>query len=473
MKLVVWKRACATIFLFLAAASVSSAQTFNTLLLFGGADGAQPYAGLVQGTDGNLYGTTTAGGTHGHGTVFRITTSGTLSTIYNFCAMPNCEDGEYPSTLLLAGDGNFYGAASGGGLYGAGLIFKMPAGGKPTPIYNFCSETNCPDGYAPQGPLIQGTDGNFWGTTHEGGSDNSGTVFELSPGGKLTTIHSFQYTDGYMPNALIQATDGNFYGTTYSGGMTDCYYWSDCGTVFKITPGGTLTTLYSFDFTHGATPYAPLIEANNGKFYGTTYYGGYESIYGCVYGCGTVFRITAEGVLTTVTTFRSAEAQNPTAPLIQATDGNLYGTALLSEDCTGEIFEITLSGTFNNLYCFGQLGQFLYPEAGLFQSTNGVLYGTTVGDGGWEGSVYSESVGLGPFAISVPSAGKAGQGVILLGTNLTGTTSVTFNGKGARFKVVSATEITATVPAGATTGTIQVVTPGGTLSSNIPFRVIQ
>jgi len=110
-----------------------------------------------------IYGTTTSGGTHSHGTVFRITTSGILSTIYNFCATPNCEDGEYPSALVLAGDGNFYGAASGGGLYGAGLIFKMPAGGKPNPVYNFCSETNCPDGYAPQGSLIQGTDGNFWG----------------------------------------------------------------------------------------------------------------------------------------------------------------------------------------------------------------------------------------------------------------------------------------------------------------------
>jgi len=292
--------------------------------------------------------------------------------------MPNCEDGEDASTLLLASDGNFYGAAE-GGLYGAGLIFKMPAGGKPTPIYNFCSQTNCPDGMYPQGPLIQGTDGNFWGTTYEGGSDNSGTVFKLSPGGKLTTIHSFQYTDGYMPNALIQATDGNFYGTTYSGGTTDCVYFysSNCGTVFKMTPGGTLTTLYSFDFTHGATPSAPLVEANNGKFYGTTAYGGDDSFYGCVYGCGTVFQITTAGVLTTLYRFGSAQASRPTAPMIQATDGNLYGTALQGEDCSGEIFEITRSGTFTELYCLVEVtSEWLEPGAGLFQSTNGVFYGT-------------------------------------------------------------------------------------------------
>jgi DnaJ-class molecular chaperone len=118
-------------------------------------------------------------------------------------------------------------------------------------------------------------------------------------------------------------------------------------------------------------------------------------------------------------------------------------------------------------------GQWLEPGAGLFQFTNGVFYGTTYAEFGGDGSIYSESVGLGPFVIDVPSAGKAGQGVIVLGTNLSGATSVTFNGKGAKFKVASATEITATVPAGATTGTVQVVAPSGTLKSNVPFRVIQ
>ncbi len=321
--------------------------------------------------------------------------------------------------------------------------------------------------------LIQGTDGNFWGTTYDGGSDNAGTVFKLNPAGTLTTVHSFQGADGSMPNALIQATDGNFYGTTHWGGTTECVYWAYCGTVFKITPGGALTTLYSFDFTHGAEPYAPLIEANNGKFYGTTFYGGEDSFCGCVEGCGTVFQITADGVLTTLYRFGSAHASNPTAPLIQATDGNLYGTALANEDCSGDIFEITRSGTFTELYCLGEVNsEWLEPGAGLFQSTNGIFYGTTYAEFGGDGSIYSESVGLGPFVIDVPSAGKAGQRVIILGTNLTGTTSVTFKGKGAKFKVVSGTEITASVPTGATTGTVQVVTPGGTLNSNVPFRVL-
>jgi len=231
----------------------------------------------------------------------------------------------------------------------------------------------------------------------------------------FTTLHSFDITDGADPYAgLVQATDGNFYGTTIAGGA------HGGGTVFKITPSGTLTTLHSFDVTDGFALVAGLVQATDGNFYGTTNRGGANA-------SGTVFKITPSGTLTTLHSFCSK---------IGCTDGQ-------------------------------------YPEAALVQDTNGTFYGTTRGGGAHTyGTVFSLSVGLWPFVETQPTSGKVGAAVKILGTNLTGATSVTFNGTSAVFKVVSSSEITATVPAGATTGKVKVVTLHGTLSSNVPFRVL-
>jgi uncharacterized repeat protein (TIGR03803 family) len=241
----------------------------------------------------------------------------------------------------------------------------MTPAGTLTTLYSFCSKSLCTDGSYPYAGLVQGTDGNFYGTTETGGAHiNYGTVYKVTPSGTLTTLYSFcgcnPSTPGQIPlAALIQATDGNFYGTTYNG-------YGVYGTVFKITSGGTLTTLHSFDYTDGASLYGGLVQATNGTFYGATNNGGAYS----------------------------------------------------------------------------------------------------------DGTVFSLSVGLGPFVETLPTFGKEGATIIILGTNLTGATKVSFNGTAAKFMVVSDTEMHATVPPGAKTGTLEVTTPEGTLKSNLIFRVI-
>ena len=277
------KMAC-TIFVVCAATAIAApAQTFTTLHIFDGTDGEYPAAGLVQGTDGNFYGTTGYGGattcTYGCGTIFKITPAGTLTTLHSF----DYTDGEYPLGvgLVQATDGNFYGTTYSGAAYGYGTVFKITPASALTTLHSFDST----DGADPEAGLVQGTDGSFYGTTYFGGAYNYGTIFKITPAGTLTTLHSFDYTDGEYPlgGGLVQATDGNFYGTTSE--VANGY-----GTVFKITPTGTLTTLHSFHVTDGAYPEA-LVQATDGNFYGTTSFGGTAG--NCTPGgCGTVFKIS-------------------------------------------------------------------------------------------------------------------------------------------------------------------------------------
>jgi uncharacterized repeat protein (TIGR03803 family) len=280
----------------------SPAQTLTTLHSFDYTDGAFPGnegAGLVQATDGNFYGTTHTGGAHSDGTVFKITSGGTLTTLYSFCSQTNCADGSSPyAGLVQATNGNFYGTTPYGGaqgLEGDGTVFKITPGGTLTTLHSFNGYPS--DGSHPYAELIQATDGNFYGTTQSGGANlfegsGAGTVFKITSSGKLTVLYSFcsqaGCTDGRGPRAgLVQATDGNLYGTTVFGGA------GGCGTVFKITPGGTLTTLHSFDGVDGCVPEAGLVQATGGNFFGTTHEGGTQSV-------GTVFKITLGGTLTTL-----------------------------------------------------------------------------------------------------------------------------------------------------------------------------
>jgi len=487
-----------TVFVFCAAAVSSRAQTFTTLLNFDGANGAYPEFGpLIQGTDGNFYGTTFEGGANnvslctnlgaaGCGTVFKITPGGTLTTLYNFCPKPNCTDGAAPSAgLVLGTDGNFYGTTVGGGslagfcVNGCGTVFKITPGGTLTTLHAFVDF----DGAGPNG-LVQGTDGNFYGTTEGGGGGSAGAVFKITSGGTFTTLHSFGGTDGAIPQAaLIQGTDGNFYGTTTSGGVSTCAP-NGCGTIFKINAGGTLTTLYKFcsqpACTDGFAPDAPLMQATDGNFYGTASGGGAHSN-------GTVFKITPGGTLTTVHSFSGADGANPLAGLVQATDGNVYGTtwaggasnACSSAPC-GTVFKMTPAGTLTTVHSFVSTDGD-NPFAGLLQATDGNFYGTALRGGTSKncnvpagvgcGTIFSLGVGLGPFVETRPTVGLEGTTVIILGNNLTGATGVRFNGTAATFSVVSSSAIQTTVPVGATTGIVQVTTPGGTLNSNVPFQV--
>jgi len=473
---------------WLTTAIASPAQTFKSLVSFDGTDGRTVNAPVVQGIDGNLYGTTFSGGDHG--TVFKITPGGVLTTLYTFCAQTNCTDGNWPQAgVVLGTDGNFYGTTFYGGtnsycendlsIAACGTVFKITPGGELTTLYSFCAQSNCADGDEPSARLVQGSDGNFYGTTSEGGASINccGIIFKITPGGKLTTLYTFVCSgancgDGEFPSGLVQATDGNFYGTTNGGGAIGD------GTVFKITPEGTLTTLHSFGGTDGYGPEAGLVQASDGDLYGTTLYGG-------AYGWGTVFKITVAGALTTLYSFcaqtNCPDGSNASGVLVQATDGNFYGTAGAGGPITsacptdqgecGTVFKVTPGGTLTTLHSFDSTDGW-YPFAGVVQATNGSFYGTTENGGtNNDGTVFTLSMGLGPFVKTLPASGAVGAKVTILGNTLTGATKVTFNGTAATFTVVSSTQITTTVPTGATSGIVAVTTPGGVLKSNVAFQV--
>jgi uncharacterized repeat protein (TIGR03803 family) len=474
----------------------AQAQTLETLHTFCSVtnndgdclDGANPGAGLVQATTGNFYGTTQYGGATSHGTTFKMTPLGRLTALHDFCSDVACADGSEPLSGLMQGsNGNLYGMTFSGGAYegqvlNEGVIFKMTLGGTLTPLVTF-ENTN---GSRPIGSLIQAQNGELYGTTGDGGAyapqltSAGGTIFKMTASGTLETVHSFcgsvngngYCADGYAPSAgLVQASNGDFYGTTEYGGT------NDAGTVFKLTPGGTLTTLYSFcteaNCADGSWP-SVLIQAADGNLYGTTVYGGFGQD-------GTVFKITPSGQLTTIYKFCSlancADGVEPLyAGLIQGTDGNLYGTTSSGGTTYGgTLFRITTAGTLTTLYDFcSQSGckDGVGPQAGLIQGTNGDFYGTTYSGGTYGyGTVFSLSTGLGPFVALQSTYGKIGAQVKILGTDLTGATAVTFNGTAAAFTVVSKSEITTTVPTGATTGPVVVTTPGGVLSSSQAYTV--
>jgi uncharacterized repeat protein (TIGR03803 family) len=441
----------------------------------------------VQGTDGNFYGTSSIGGKNNAGTVFRITPAGALMTLHSFCSLPGCTDGQYPNSALVLGtDGTFYGTTGQGGTGSTpyGTVFKITPQGKLTTVYNFCPQSGCADGAFPAAPMVQGTDGNFYGSTYEGGTNNFGVLFKVSPKGQFSRIYSFcskpGCADGEYPSygALVRGLDGNFYGTTNLGGAN-----GDYGTVFKVTPAGKLTTLYSFcsqsSCMDGIYP-AGLVRAPNGNFYSTATAGGICLGEGNAQGCGTVFEITPSGKLTTLYVFcaqtECADGANPTG-LVQATDGNFYGATSQggkTKDGTfngGSIFKITPAGILTTLYAFCSLTNNCSDGSlpnGLVQSTGGSFWGITEAG---TGTVFKLGVGLGPFVETLPTSRKVGATVTILGNSLTGSTSVTFNGKSAAFTVISASEITAVVPAGATTGKVKVVTPHGMLISNAVFSV--
>ncbi len=485
------KTACAIFLLCAAITIVARAQTFTSLATFDFTNGANPSSlSLVQGIDGNLYGTTVSGGSlaciGGCGTIFRITTSGALTSLYSFCAQAGCADGINPYAGLIQGtDGNLYGTTSGGGQFRGGTVFKMTLDGTFTSLYSFCTQANCADGGYPEAALIQGTDGNFYGTTWAGGTDGAGTVFQITSMGKLTTIGNFNMQNGSDPVAgLLQATNGKFYGTAFEGGF-------ESGTIFEVSRGRGLLPLYVFcsqpNCTDGANPSAGLVEGVDGNLYGTTYRGGANCIETGT-GCGTVFQLAARGMLTTLYSFCShpncTDGMQSSAGLVQATDENLYGTTVRggsNDSCNmgcGTVFEITPEGVLTTLHSFASTDG-ATPQGGLLQATDGNFYGTTTYGGSNDicptygcGTVFSLATGLGPFVTFLPAGGRVGAEVGILGTNLTGARKVTFGGTSTKFRVTSPTLILTHVPAGATTGYVTVTTPSGTLSSNVPFQVI-
>lgn len=370
-------------------------------------DGAYPYAGLVLGPDGALYGTTVNGGAFtsgtdsGYGTVFQLTRSGngwSETVIHNFQDNP---DGAHPYDGLIFGpDGALYGTTAGGGDFYVGTVFKLTRSGtgwSETVLHSFSG----PDGFYPYGGLIFGHDGALYGTTYYGGAtygasvgpcapNGCGTVFELTPigtGGFEIVLHSFSGPDGANPYAGVTlGPDGRLYGTTYDGGS------SNDGTVFRLSPqGGTYTLLHSFAGPDGANPYAGVIFGPDGALYGTTYYGG-------AYGDGTVFRVTltppAGGAETVVHSFQnSPDGANPYGGLILGRDSALYGTTYDGGGVgAGTVFKIGPPFGMNRpdtvLYSFQGNPDGAYPAAGVIFGSDGALYGTTAYGGVDYGTVF-------------------------------------------------------------------------------------
>jgi uncharacterized repeat protein (TIGR03803 family) len=462
--------------------------------------GYAPFGGLMLGTDGNFYGTTKVGGTFNLGTVFKITAGGTLTKLYDSgtCKYP-CRDGAYPKAPPVQGtDGSFYGTTpyTNDGT-NSGVVYKLTSAGKFTTIHAFDYTAG---GYNPNAPMIQGSDGNFYGTTTLGGktlgsncvvrsaSNSCGTVFKMTSAGKVTFIYEFDKTHGAGPiGPVIQGTDGNFYGTTSEGGT------SGFGVVFKLTSAGVLSVLHDFNGTDGQTPDAGLVQANDGNFYGVASAGG-------TLGYGTIFKVTSTGTFSVVYNFENTHGAAPEVTLFQHTNGILYGDTDSGDSHGYGVFyslniraaefarlQPTSGKVGSSVGVFGQ--GFTGTKAVSFNGVNATPLSVTdtyltvtVPSGAKTGTVTvvrpsGNLNSLQQFKVTPtissfsPSSGKVGTIVTINGTGLTQTTKVTFGVKAATFTVISDSKVTATVPSGAKTGKITVTTAGGSATSSGTFTV--
>jgi uncharacterized repeat protein (TIGR03803 family) len=483
-------RSAAVLILLCAAITIPSrAQTFTNLASLSAATGESPRTPLTQGLDGNLYGTAASAGAFNAGTFLQITPSGTVTDVYDFCfnGNANCPDGVNPwGAIALGPDGNFYGTTLGSFTGGdVSTVYKMTPAGGITILHTFCDATGCPDGeFATTAGLALARNGLFYGTSfpQDGSSAFDNVVFNISSSGHfniLLTVCPNQIcpADAGPSGAFLQASGGNLISPGPGGAL-------GLGAIYRMTPSGTPTVIYSFcqdstchDGGNGGAN-SPLVQAPGGNFFGTDFYGGAGAHCTLSQGCGTAFRVTAAGggALTKLHDFcaqtNCADGATPN-PLIQATDGNFYGTTTGGgTNNKGTVFKLNNRGGITVIHRFDSTDG-ANPETALLQATDGNLYGTTINGGtNGVGTVFRISLGLAPFVRTVQEAGAVGASVIILGNNLTGSTSVTFNGTAAAFTAVSDTEITTTVPTGATTGPIQVVTASsGTLSSNAAFVV--
>ncbi len=465
--------------------------------------GAAPEGGITQGADGNYYGTTIYGGSStcndgfdvGCGVVFKLTPGGAESVLYSFALSGGGNtalNGGWPVAALTQGpDGNFYGVASAFGdstaicntTGGCGTVFRLSPAGAFKLIYAFQGSTGgCTtfDGGQPDGKLLLASNGDFYGVTNQGGCFAGGTAFRISGAGKYGQIHVFQgnngTTDGANPTGgLIEGNDGYLYGTTTFGGA------NGAGTIYRMSLSGAVKVLYAFahtgaDAVNGSEPLGGLVQGNDGNLYGVTSQDG-------LYSGGTMFRITTAGVFTKLYDFGLSQpftGISPRASLIQASDGNLYGTTWrggASDD--GTVFKATLSGVVTEVSSFNAAATGMNPLASVFQAADGTLITETPAAGPYAspgaGTVVKVSLTLPApapiLAKFAPTSGAAGRKVTLTGAGFVGATAVAFNGVAASFTVIAPGTIKTAVPAGAATGPIKVSNAGGTATSAALFTV--
>ena len=459
----------------LAAFSAQATPVLTTIHTFDSdTDGNTPFAELTEGADGKFYGTTTTGGKNDNGTVFSVERNGSgfvvLSAFPGTSAASNPQGG-----VAQARDGNFYGTTYSGGANGYGSLFQVTPGGTLTLLTSF---TNGDPGGNPSSTLLEGVDGFLYGTAEYGGLDNFGTVFKTTvPSGASVTLTTFEGgLDGEYPQSdLIQARDGNFYGTTDTGG-TDNY-----GTFFQVTPAGVRTILYNFtNGTDGSFPLRGVIQGADGYFYGIAENGGGGE-------GGVIYRIALSGTTATLTplydfTETPGNAYTSYGRLVQASDGNFYGTTNGGgASDAGTVFEMTPGGAFTLLYNFTNADDGGYPDAGLIQGSDGKLYGTTAGYEGSAGTIFKIDLGLAVPAplpnLFTPTTASAGNTIEIEGNQFLGTSAVSFIGPNgtpipaASFTVASNTSIAAVVPSGAATGVISVTANGLTGSTPISLTI--
>jgi uncharacterized repeat protein (TIGR03803 family) len=348
------------------------AKTLAVLYSFtGGMDGGTPFASVIRDREGNLYGTTSAGGASGLGTVFKLDKTGTETVLHSFAGSP--ADGASPllGSLVRDREGSLYGTTSAGGASGAGAVFKLDTTGTENLLYSF---TGGADGGAPFAGLFRDEDGNFYGTTFLGGASEFGTVFKVDKTGSETVLYSFGGgADGGFPFAgVVREPEGNLYGTTVFGGS------SGLGTAFKLDRRGVETVLHSFTGgVDGGDPTAGLLRDGEGNLYGTTLGGGGS-------GSGTVFKLDKSGMETVLYSFTGGvDGGGPTARVVRDQEGNLYGTTSAGGGSGfGTVFKLDKSGMETVLYSFTGGADGGAPRAGLLRDGEGNLYGTTSAGGG-------------------------------------------------------------------------------------------
>ena len=456
----------------LALASTGMAQTVTSLYPYPGTSnnttGLTNTAQLAQGPDGNIYSTDQLDGTYGQGSVYDISPSGEFSSVYSFCEEgPNCvTTGAIPfGGVTLGPDGNFYGTVRQGAADGNGQVFKLTPKGVRTTVYNFTG-ANPGDGGFPIYPVFLSSDGDLWGVRP---NTYCGGVFKLTLKGAISNfpLAASACDNGANPNLPTQGSDGNFYGTAQGGGGSPCQ--PGCGVVYKVTPAGKITVPYKFQGgTDGAYPQGVLVEGTDGDFWGVTQ-GGSKNY-------GTIFKISPSGEFSVVYTFTGGtDGGGAVAGLTLGSDGNFYGTAEGGPDGAGMIFQITPAGTLSVEYSFvaSAIGPGFGPCTVLMQHTSGKFYGSTCGNSLGGSFFYALDMGLPPFVRTVAQSGKVGATVTFFGQDFTDTTEVEFDGTEATFKVISASELTAVVPAAAVTGLVSVVTSSnGTFTALSKFKVL-
>jgi len=435
-----------------------NAQTYTDMHDFNNTDGCcQIYPGnLAQGEDGNFYGTTITGGSSsGWGNVFKMTPSGTFTSLYNF----DFTHGAHPqSGLSLGFDGNFYGTTYQGGANSAGTVFKITPSGTLTVLYSF---TNGSDGAYPRTPPVQAPDGNLYGAT---GNGTTPALYKITAAGTFSVVVPLP-AQSYSP--MIVGTDGNLYGMTLYGGTVNR------GTAFQFSPKTKkVKIIHNFDSTTGYSPQGPLMQGVDGKLYGTTSTGGSAS-------GGVVFQMSTGGtykVLFNFSTTNEANGASPFAGVVQGSDGFLYGvTSVGGANGLGLLFKLSTSGTgFTDLHDFATATGDT-PYATPLLHTNGKIYGLTSHGGSHVvyGTIYSMDAGLKPFASQfVVYSGKVGTSVDILGQGFSNATGVKFGTGSGTFVATSDAFMTAKVAAGATTGKITVLEPGGNLATPQVFKII-